>query len=973
MRRATWTSLIPILLFVLGCSGSAQRAPQTTPATVSPEAVPRVEERAAGALTAPIPLDPAVRHGTLDNGLAFYIRANKKPENRAEVRLALNAGSIQEDDDQRGLAHFVEHMAFNGTENFEKQELIDYLELVGMRFGPDINAYTSFDETVYMLEIPTDDDEIVHTAFQILEDWAHGVTFVDEEIDKERGVVIEEWRRGRGARGRIRDKQYPVTFHDSRYAERIPIGDKETIETAPHDVVRRFYSDWYRPDLMAVVAVGDFDEDEIEALIREHFSSIRGPDDPRRRDEYPVPDHDETLFSVVTDPEATSISVQVGYKRPPVDRKTVADMRQSIVDGLYHTMMFARLGELSQKPDPPYQYAYAASGWLGRTKSMYRLYAVVRDGGVERGLATLLTEAKRAEEHGFAESELARAKTNVMRRIERQYEERDKQESSRFAGAYVSSFLSDEPQPSIEYVRDRYEELMPTVTLDEINARADQWISDHSRVITVSGPDKEESGIPDESALLAVFDDVEQISVTPWVDQTRDEPLVAVEPAAGRVVKETRIDELDVTRWELSNGVSVLLKPTDFKNDEILLRGYRPGGHSLATDEQYISADIAASVVSTMGSGSFNRIELNKALAGKVARASSSIGEISERTRGSASPQDLETMLQLQYLKFTGARRDDEAFEAWLTKTEGWLENQEASPGYVFSRTFSETMSSEHPRRLRLTPERLEQFDLDVALAFYRERFADATGFVFTLVGNFEPESIRSLVEKWIGGLPAAGRNNEWRDIGVEAPVGVVDFEVLKGIEPKSSVRIVFHGAAEWSPLNSHLLSSTAEVMRIRLREVLREDMGGVYGVSVYGGISRYPRPKYSFTVSFGCDPERAEELAAAVFAEIETLKKDGPEDEYLEKVREGQIRMRETDLERNRFWSSQLEWHEYNGLDLREILRYEELVRAVTKTSVHETARHYLNLDRYVHGVLYPESNAAAEEPQEAAAAAGN
>ncbi len=972
MNRATSTLLVLLFVFSTACSIGNQRPPQTRPAAGAGPAgavdnsaevggAPRADSQ-PGSLSDRIPLDPEVLHGEFDNGLTYYIRANPKPENRAELRLVINAGSMMEDDDQRGLAHFVEHMAFNGTRNFEKQELIDYLERIGMRFGADINAYTSFDETVYMLEVPTDDEEIVHTGFQILEDWAHQVSFEAEEIDKERGVVVEEWRLGRGANGRIRDKQFPVMFHGSRYAERLVIGDRETLENAPHDTVRRFYRDWYRPDLMAVVAVGDFDAAAIEALIREHFSRIELPEEPRERLEYPIPDHDETLLSVVADAEATSIRVTVGYKRPPVKQETVAEMRQALVDNLYHGMMIGRLRELSRKADPPFQYAFAASGSLGRTKSMYRLFATVRDGQVERGLQTLLIEARRVESHGFTATELERSKIDLLRRVERQYEERDKQESGRFAAAYVQHFLDGGPAPSIEFVHDMFNDLVPGITLDEINARAEQWISENNRVILVSGPEKEAAGIPSESALLAVFEAVEQIEVTPWVDQVRDEPLVANEPEAGRVVESSIVEAVDVTRWKLSNGITVLLKPTDFKNDEVLIRGYSPGGHSLSTDSQYLSASMAGGVVSEMGSGNFSRIELGKALAGKVAGVRSYISERFEGVSGSASPRDIETMFELLYLQFTGARRDEEAFQAYVTKTEGRLQNQEASPGYWFSKKFSETMSQDHPRRRRLTTESLKQLDMEQALAFYRERFADASDFVFTLVGNFDVTSIRPLVEKWIGGLPSSGRQESWRDVGVRPPDGVVTFEVEKGIEPKSSVRIVFHGEAEWSPLNNHILSSMAEVLRIRLREVLREDMGGVYGVRVSGRISRDPVQRYSFTVSFGCDPERVDELVAALFEELETLKADGPGDDYVSKVREIQTRKRETDLEKNGFWAGSIEFHERYGLDLADILHYDKFVDAVTTDSVHDAARRYLNTERYVKGVLHPEALAEAD-----------
>ena len=962
-KRLSTLWILP-LIATLACSGGSRSAPETTPEPATP---------AAAATPETIPLDPAVVHGKLDNGFTYYIRTNQKPEKRAELRLVVNAGSVLEDDDQRGLAHFVEHMAFNGTEHFGKQDLIDYLEGIGMDFGPEINAYTSFDETVYMLTIPTDVDEIVGTAFQILEDWAHLVSFEDEEIDKERGVVVEEWRLGRGAWGRIRDQQFPVTFHGSRYADRIVIGDREILETAPPDAVRRYYRDWYRPDLMAVIAVGDFDAATIEGLIREHFSRVPAVVEPREREEFPIPGHEETLTSIVTDPEATSINITVGYKRPPVPNRTVEDLRERLVDSLYHGMMNDRLNELTQKADPPFQYGFASSGWLGRTKSMYRLGAAVRDGGVERGLETILVEANRVEEYGFQESELERAKVDLLRRIERWYEERDKQESRSFAGRYAQHFLEGDPAPSIEYYRDTYNELVPGITLAEINARADQWITEDNRVILVSGPDKEEAGIPEEAGVLAVFDDAAAVAVIPWVDQVRDEPLVASAPEPGKVVSEETIEELNVTRWKLSNGVTVLLKPTDFKNDEIRLRGYSPGGDSLVSDDDYMSASFASNLVGEMGLGNFSSIELGKALAGKVARSRPGIRELSEGVSASASPKDLETMFQLLYLGFTAPRRDEESYQAFLTQREGWLENQEASPGYWFRKEFRETLNQNHPRRRMLTQEAIEKVDLDRALAVYRDRFADASDFLFTMVGNFEVNAIRPIVETWLGGLPSTGRVETWRDIGVERPEGVHSFEVRSGIEPKSSVRINFHGEAEWSPLNAHILSSMTHAMRIRLREVMREDMGGVYGVRVGGGISRYPKERYSITVSFGCDPERVEELVAAVFTEIDEVKRDGPGDENVDKVRESQARERETDVEENAFWLGTLEYHERNGLDLLDILRYDEMIEAVTAEALQEAAQRYFDTERYVQGVLYPEESVETAVSEEAATGGGS
>jgi len=936
-------------LLLIACMALPSAWPATAQAPlVSPSAAELELESA-------IPTDPEVTIGRLENGLTYYVRANSKPENRAELRLVINAGSIVEDDDQRGLAHFVEHMAFNGTEQFEKQELISYLESVGMRFGADVNAYTSFDETVYMLEVPTDDLELFGTGFQILEEWAHKVTFDDEEIDKERGVVVEEWRLRRGARGRIGDKQLPVIFHGSRYADRIIIGDKETLETAPYEALKRFYKDWYRPDLMAVVAVGTFDEEDVIARIKEHFGRIAPVAEPRERTDYEIPGHAETLTSVVTDPEATSIDVTVGYKRDAEETGTVGDLRESLIDNLYDGLMMARLDELSLLPDPPYQFGYAGSGSLGRSKAMYRLFARVRDGGVLRGLETLLLEARRVEEHGFAASELERARVDTLRSVERAYEERDKRESRGFASSYVQHFLDEDPLPSLAYLVELYNVLIPGVTLEEVNERAAQWLTDENRVIMVSGPEKEAAGVPGEAALLAAFDEAAKVAVTPWVDRTRDEPLVAEAPTPGTVLGEEYIEELGVTRWQLSNGVTMVLKPTDFKNDEIMLSGYSPGGHSLVADEDYRTATQASTIVAEMGLGNFDAIELGKKLTGKVAGARAFIGEISESVSAGASPQDLETMFQLLYLKFTSARRDESAFQSYLTTARGYLENQQASPGFWFGRKWSEVTFGDHPRRQPFMLENLGDLNLDKALEIYTDRFADASDFTFTMVGNFELEGLRPLVERWVASLPATDREETWKDVEAYARPIVSEFRVDRGIEPKSSARVVFHGFTDWSPVASHVASSMADALRIQLREVLREDLGGVYGVRVYSNITRHPRGRYNTGISFGCDPERTGELLSAAFAEVERLKADGPTQETVDKVKEIQRRTRETDLQENGFWLSALHSHQINQLPLTDILEFDDRMDAITVESLRDAARVYLDSARYVQGVLHP------------------
>ena len=903
-----------------------------------------------------IPPDPTVHKGRLDNGLTYYVRHNAKPEQRAELRLFVNAGSLLEDDDQQGLAHFVEHMAFNGTKNFAKQQLVDYLELIGTRFGADLNAYTNFDETAYQLKVPTDDPEIVATAFQILEDWAHGISFDDEEIDKERGIIVEEWRLGRGVGARLRDKQFPIMFQGSRYAERLPIGKIDIIENAPYEALRRFYRDWYRPDLMAVVAVGDFDVEEIVGLIREHFGSIPAAKDPRPRPSYPVPPHDDTLFSIDSDPELTSTTASIYYKHPAQGEGTYGDYRRSLVEGLYHGMLNDRLAEVTQQSNPPFLVANSSMGAFVRTATVFAQHVRVEDGKLTEGLGALLEEVERVEQHGFTASELERAKTNIRRGYEQASRELDKLDSGPFADEYGRNFFIQEPIPGIPVEQIMVERFLPTIDLDEVNRLAREWIREDNRVIVVNAPQKEGLELPSEKQLLAVFNEVEGRDLEPYVDRVRDEPLLAELPQPGPVVAESHIDELGVTEWRLANGVRVVLKPTDFKNDQIILTGFSPGGHSLVDDSRYTSSLFATSILGESGIGAFDAIELAKALAGKVASVQAYIGELEEGLSGFASPQDLETMFQLLYLQVTAPRVDEEAYQSLMSRLRVVLANRESQPGTVYRDKLNEVLSGGHPRRQPLTEAVLDDIDPQVALEVYRERFADASDFTFVLVGNFEPDQIRPLVETYLGGLPSSQRHETWRDIGVRPPSGVVEFSVEKGLEPKSQVQLIFTGDATWSRQAQHEMGSLSRVLDIRLREVLREDMGATYGVSVRGSLSRRPYAGYSFSISFGCAPEEVDALVETVFHELEAVQREGVAADKILKVKENQRRQRETDLLKNSFWLQALESYYDLEIDPRLLLDHETLLDSVTAESLQAAAQHYFSKDRYVLAVLNPE-----------------
>jgi zinc protease len=919
-------------------------------------AAPIRAQEAVPDLDSPLPVDPTVKIGRLGNGLRYYIRENPEPRERAELRLVVKAGSVLEDEDQLGLAHFVEHMAFNGTDHFAKQELVNYLERIGMRFGPDINAFTSFDQTVYILMVPTDSAELVATAFQILEDWAHGQKFDREEIDKERGVVIEEWRLGRGAGARMRDEQFPVLFKDSRYAERLPIGKKEVLESFDYDVLERFYHDWYRPDLMAVIAVGDFDASAIEDLVRKHFGGLGGPENPRERRTYPVPDHNETLFAITSDPEATTNSVNIYWKQALSEENTVGAYRRSIIESLYNRMLNTRLFELTQQADPPFLGAFSGQGRFIGAKEVYILGAGVPDNGIERGLQAMLTEAERVKRFGFTESELEREKKELLRDIEKAYAEREKTESAAHASEYVRNFLWDEPIPGIEYEFELHKQLVPGIRLEQVNGLAKDWIVDRNRVILVSAPEKEGVEIPSENDLLAVFTAVDASDVTAYEDAAVDAPLVSRMPEPGEIVESEKIEEIGAWRWELSNEVSVLLKPTDFKDDEILIRAWSPGGTSLAPDSDYIAAATATSVVTQGGVGEFSLVDLQKALAGKAVRVSPFISSLGEGVAGSVSPSDVETLFQLIYLYFTAPRRDENAYLSFKSRIQAFLANRSSDPVAAYRDTLTVTLTQHHFRTRPPSKELYDEMDLDKSLSFYRDRFADASDFAFVIVGTFDPDSLKPLIQTYLGGLPSSGRRESWRDEGIQPPTGVIEKVVYRGIEPKSQTQLVFTGPFEWSRENRYAIRSLAKVLRIRLREVLREDMGGTYGVGVSGMGTRDPRQEYTFRITFGSAPERLEELTAALFQQIDSLKRFGPTQDDIDKVKEIQRRERETRLRQNDYWLSQLVAAELYGTDPRDILTYEKLIDALTTETIREAANRYLRTDNFVRVSLYPE-----------------
>ncbi len=904
-----------------------------------------------------LPVDENVRIGKLENGLVYYIRKNSKPENRIEMRLVVNAGSVLEDDDQQGLAHFIEHMCFNGTKHFEKNKLIEYLESMGVQFGPEINAYTGFDETVYMLTLPADSQKIVENGYLVMEDWAQNVTFDTSEINKERGVVVEEWRLNTGAFQRMRDKNLPVLLKDSRYAERLPIGKKEIIENASYETITRFYNDWYRPDLMAFIVVGDINVDAAEARIKKHFNRLETPGMPRERMAYDIPDHDETLVTIATDKESPVTVVSVYHKSDTKKSKTYGDYRRMVLHSLFTGMLNQRLNELKELPEPPFINAGSYYGEFLGDKSAFVSQALVSDTGISKGLQTLLTENERLKLHGFTEGELERYKKILLNQYERAYKERDKTESSGFAGEYTRNFLKDEPIPGIEFEYTFVRDNLPGITLDEVNELTRELVTPKNRVIVINAPEKEGVDIPDESDILSIADAVPGSEISPYTDKISGSDLMAVKPEKGRILFTKKLDEIDAVEMKLSNGAKVILKSTDFKNDEILFRAESPGGQSLYTDADHMSAANASSINNESGLGDHTKTDLQKLLAGKTVSLSSWIGLYSEGLNGYASPRDLETLLQMVHQEFTQPRKDETAFFSYISKIKAYYQNVLSDPTEYFFDQYNRIQSQNHPRASRIpTGEEIGMIDPDRAYEIFTERFSDAGDFRFFFIGSFDMDSIKPLIETYIASLPSLGKNETWRDLGIRPPAEPVDKVIYKGTDPKSYVVIYSEKEKPWNEHDAFLLSILGSLLDRKYIKILREEMSGVYGVQASAGMGKIPYERAYLKIVFPCSPENTDSLTHAALKEIKQIQSEGVEEEDIQTAQEIQRRNMEDNLKKNNFWIGSLQ-HIYRYKASMDLLVHpDEFTKKITSQELKRVASEYLDTDNYLRVVLYPE-----------------
>ena len=849
----------------------------------------------------------------------------------------------------------MEHMNFNGTKNFKKNELVDYLQSIGVKFGADLNAYTGFDETVYILPIPSDDEEKLEKGFDILEDWAGGALLESKDIDDERGVVLEEYRSRRGADSRMMEQYLPKMMYGSKYADRLPIGTEESLKTFKHESLRRFFNDWYRPDLMAVIAVGDVDVELLEVKIKTHFGSIPASKNPRKREVFSVENHKETFVAIEADKEAPFSQVQLMYKdyEDSTPTETVEKYRKNIVESLFAQMLNNRLDELRNSENPPFIFGFSYhGGTYARNRDAYQSVAGTSADGQLKALETLLAESERVKRFGFNKGELERAKKNVLARVEQSYKNNDKNESGRIVGAYVNNFLQKSPIPSAEWTFMTHQKMLPTINLEEVNMVINDFLHDDNRVIIITGPKK----VVTEKEVLDALEKVKTIDLTPYEDTVVAESLITNEPEMGKIVGFSENKELGTKTFTLGNGATVTYKKTDFKNDEILFTAFSYGGTSLYTDDELKATSFANGALTEAGVNGYSISDMTKMMSGKIADASPFIGGLSEGFNGSASPKDLEELFQLVYLYFTSLNKDEKAFNSSINKDKSFLGNLLASPSFFFQKEMSDFMNAGNPRYTGFpSPEKYDAADYDIAYAKYQERFADAGDFKFYFVGNIDERKLAEFSMKYIGSLPGKNSNETYKISDFRPLTGSHSKIVKKGKDPKSTVRILYQGEATYSEKEALAFESLGEIVGIKLTEKLREQEGGVYSSSTRGNISKIPYGMYNFSISFPCAPENVDKLKNIAIAEVANMAKNGPSEEDLMKTKKSQILNYQENLKRNGYWLNTIKNIDYLKEDVSSVISFEDRVNALTTADIQMVAKKYLT-NGFILGILNPE-----------------
>ncbi len=905
-----------------------------------------------------MPIDPKVKIGKLANGLTYYIRQNGKPEKKVELRLAVNTGSIMEDPDQQGLAHFMEHMNFNGTQNYKKNELVNFLQSIGVQFGADLNAYTGFDETVYILPIPLSDTSNFRKGLQVLRDWAGSALLESDEIDKERGVVLEESRLGKGAEDRMFRKIYPYQYAGSKYAERLPIGKDSILKTFKYDAVRRFYKEWYRPSLMAVIVVGDIDPAKAEAYVKNTFGDMKNPPKFRPRTEVPVIARTKSMAITVTDKEATNYNVEMAY--PFIKQKpetTEADYRAYLVKTMFTTMLNQRLTELAQSSKPPFIYAFSYFSSYARGYEGFTTAAGASQAGPEAALSALSTEVERVKKYGYTQGELDRAKKQMLAGIERTYNNRDKTESAQYVQEYIDHFLSKEPAPGIDKEYEYYKNFVPSIQLSEVNAWAEPLKKNENIFVTLQGPQEAGKVLPDSSALLAVALNARKGDIKPYEEKAIASTLLSKPPTPGKITGEKKIEATGVTELTLSNGAKVILKPTDFKNDEIVMTSFHKGGTTAYPADKKYSANFAATLVQTMGVGEFSATDLNKFLAGKVARVFPRITPASAGVSGNSTVKDLETMLQLNYLYLTAPRKDEALFNSWKEKQKTAMQFAMSNPQTAFIDTVFHTVYNNSPLAPVIIPkpENFDEVKLDDALSIYKMLTGDANEFTFIFTGSFDVAKIKPLIETYIASLPSTGKPATIADNGLRMVKGQKELKFYKGTEDKSLILQIYNDQIPYSEDLELKALALADIINIKVIDDLREKLSAIYGGGISMNVTKYPYSNFTAMLQLPTGPKAVDTLLTSFKAEIDKLKQKGPEQSDLDKVKKTWIEKYRTQVKENATWSGKLYNIYFQESDPQRFLDYEKIVNALTVEDIKAAANLLLNGKNMITAVQYP------------------
>ncbi|MBQ9705152.1 MAG: insulinase family protein [Paludibacteraceae bacterium] len=915
-----------------------------------------------------LPVDSNVIVGHLDNGLTYYIRHNELPKQRAEFHIAQAVGAILEEDHQNGLAHFLEHMAFNGTEHFHGKGIINYFESIGVNFGGNINAYTALDETVYRLsEVPTTRTGIIDSALLVMHDWSHSLLLEGDEIDAERGVIREEWRTRASAERRMWSKLNPLIYPGSQYAKRDVIGDTAVINNFSYDALRDYYHKWYGPDLQAIVVVGDIDPAYIEAKIKELWADVPARANRGERPVYGIDDNKEPIVAVVTDPEGQYTRIRMDWKKNPLPdelRGTNVDYMQDVLNGLLVGMMDMRFAELAQDPDAAFVGGGCAYTNLVKSKDAFLGIVVSKHGQEKAALQTLMTQMEKMHRYGFTQAELERAKTNMLTSYEKSYNERASRRNIQFTREYIRNFLDGEPIPGIEWEYAFVKQVMPVIGVEMMNRLAAEYITDENLIISLQAPEKEGVVLPTETEIRQMLADVKKAEIEAPAEEELDLTLVKKAPKAGKIKKVTKNEALGTTEWMLKNGVRIILKPTEFKQDEILMSAFSEGGTSMIADpEDLPSAVYASAIVEYSGIGEMNLIQLQKALTGKHASVSPSVNTYSETMDGQSTVRDLETMLQLTWLYFTQPRLDEQSFLTLKSMLQTQLKNKASNHKAVFRDSVSLMASNYSPRTLIWNEQLLEKVDAQKAFKIYKERFANPADFTFTFTGNINPDDpeTQQLICTWLGGLKTKNckrAKEHFVDRGVRPPKGVAKNWFVRDMQIRQTTnRIQFWAPMDYSLAGELNMEVISRVLDMRYLESVREREGGSYGVGTAGYLNRRPVGTAILLIQFDTDPEKETRLMEVIYEEINKIAAEGPLAEDLKKAKESMLKDLEEDKEKNGWWDGTVlpEWYRYG---INYLTDYEAAVRGITAETVQQTLRELLEAGNSFEVVMEPVMN---------------